>query len=522
MLLSELQNLHVRTLYPRETNSSSSSDQHGPRRGSGGTHIVIIIVVIAIVAVLVLTIASFMILRRLRRRHDNPKYVPTQLLKNKWRAWHPRQFSPCSKGQYSAGLQDTTSIPSWPLRSETGSAHASRQQLPDLERAQAEMLANGDGVERHTSVRSVMTLPAYSQSVRENEQVLAREGERDGIDVVVEMPETEQDEENRREEEMESLYQIRLQRRQELAEREERRRRRQEARARGDFAEVERIRREGREATARREREGAAAMIAEHQAAMASRDRRVSSVSYAELGVARHDGTRIRANSNDSDSRPLLDSAASINGASLRPSLTQESMPYSHHRNRSQISQNDSIMSASDEDPDFVDLAERPPFGRAGSDFEVVTLNQPGHSRNNSAAHTPIGARSRASTNASRNGAVRPSIDTSVGVSGDLGEAHIPSADPPSYDGEGFEDAPPYESPTSTRAPHIQTSSASPQHQSGTGQTSSAASAGAAPQLMPISRLPSIRIAEATPIDPRRPNFPETLRETSAEYRPEA
>ncbi|EME89030.1 uncharacterized protein MYCFIDRAFT_201756 [Pseudocercospora fijiensis CIRAD86] len=177
------------------------------------------------------------------------------------------------------------------------------------------------------------------------------------------------------------------------------------------------------------------------------------------------------------------------------------------------------MSTALDGDPDFVDLAERPPFGRAGSDFEVVTLNQGGHSRNNSAAHTPIGGRSRASTTSSRNGAVLPSVDTSVNVSGDLGERHIPSADPPSYDGEGFEDAPPYESPTSARAPQIQTSSASSPDQSGSEQTSSASGA---PQLMPISRLPSIRIAEATPVDPKRPNFPETLRETSAEYRPEA
>lgn len=381
------------------------------------------------------------------------------------------------------------------------------------------MLTNDERVERHTSVRSVMTLPAYNLQPLENEQVLGREGERDGIDVVVEMPENEQDEENRREEEMESLYQIRLQRRQEVAERDDRRRRRQEARARGDFAEVERIRVEGRDATARRQREGAAAMIAEHQAAMASRDRRVPSVSYAELGVARHDGTRIRANSNDSDSRPLLDSAASINGASLRPWSTQESAPYSHHRNRSQISQNGSTMSASDEDPDFVDLAERPPFGRAGSDFEVVTLNQGGRSRNNSAAHTPVGGRSRASTNASRNGAVRPSIDTSVSVSGDLGEAPIPSADPPSYDGEGFEEAPPYESPRTSRAPQTQASSVSSSEEGPADGPSPPPSE--APQSGSSSRLPSIRIAEATPIDPRRPNVPETLRETSAEHRPD-
>jgi hypothetical protein len=45
-------------------------------------------------------------------------------------------------------------------------------------------------------------------------------------------------------------------------------------------------------------------------------------VQYDKLGVARHDGSRIRANSTDSDNRPLLDSAASISGQSLgHPSL---------------------------------------------------------------------------------------------------------------------------------------------------------------------------------------------------------
>lgn len=462
---------------------------------------------------------GLILLRIVRRRHENPKYIPTQFLKSKWKAWHPRQLSGGgSKGSYSSRLQAPHSEPTLQLRSENRSAHASRQDLPDLERAQAEEAANGDaGVERHTSVRSVMTLPAYSKSVRENEQVLAREGERDGIDVVVEMPETEEMEEERREEEMESLYQIRVQRRAEVSEREDRRRRRQEARERGDFAEVERLRQEGRDATARREREGAAAMIAEHQTRVATRDRRVSSVSYADVGVARHDGTRIRANSNDSDSRPLLDSAASIHGggASLRPWSTQDSMPYSHHRNRSQISQNGSFQSASDEGSEFVDLADLPPFGRAGSDFEVVTLNQGSHSRNGSAAHTPPGGRSRASTGASRNGAVRPAVDTSVRT-GDLGEASIPSADPPSYDGEGFEEAPPYESPVTARPPSLRISTPTGHQRPDAQRTNSDSGA---PSLPEIGRLPSIRIAEATPVEPRKPDFPETLRETSAEHR---
>jgi hypothetical protein len=91
---------------------------------------------------------------------------------------------------------------------------------------------NAAGVDRNTSVRSVMTLPPYSYAPRDHERVLAREGERGGMDNVVELPENGDDEERQREEEMESLYQIRLARRVEATDREARRQARREARAR--------------------------------------------------------------------------------------------------------------------------------------------------------------------------------------------------------------------------------------------------------------------------------------------------
>lgn len=445
--------------------------------------IVISIAIFAIVLVL-----CYLVLRTLRKRHENPKYVPTIYLKQRWQKWKPRNFTR-SKGAYSNRLQETS----------TASASHLRTSRQDLSHTEAQEVTNEEGVERHTSVRSVMTLPAYSRSVRENERVLAREGERDGIDVVVEAPETEMEEESRRDEEMESLYQIRLQRRQEVEEREDRARRRREARLRGDHAELERIRQERVRASEQREAAGAAAMIAEHQQRTAERERRVSSVVYADLGVARHDGTRIRANSNDSD-RPLLDSAASISGGnSLRPWSTQDTYS-THHRNRSQ---NGSFASVSDEGDgsETVDVSEMPPFGRAGSDFEIVTLNQ-GHSRNNSTAPTPTGGRSRASTNT---GPVRPSIDTGR-PSSDLGHA-IPTVDPPSYDAEGFEEAPPYTSPIDERSPRamepLVTNMEQPRSHSANG----------APLLPEIGRLPSIRIAASTPIETQRPTFPDTVRE---------
>lgn len=425
-------------------------------------------VVVTLVIILSVAVLLYIILKSVRRRTSSSRFIPTSFLKRRWENWRPRGFLP-AKGAYSSELHDGTSAPTLHLRSENRSARNSTAHLPDLERAQAAQVAeNNAGVDRHTSVRSVMTLPAYSRSVRQNERVLGREGDRDGIDVVVEAPETAEEEEERRDQEMESLYQIRLARRQEIAGRDERRRLRRAARERGDFAELNRLRQEALRATEQREITGAQAMIAEHQAN--PRERRVSCVSYAELGVARHDGTRIRASSVESE-RPLLGCGASISGrASTRPWSTQDSLG-THHRDRS----TSSVLSLSDDASDL----EMPPFGRSGSDYEVVTLNRP-HSRHGSGIYTPT-SRSRASSAA----AARPSFETV-----DVRDARIPPHEPPSYDGEGFEEAPPYTSPVQERA------SAAPKPPS-----IRTASTSGAPLLPEIGRLPSIRIADATPVE---------------------
>jgi len=172
-----------------------------------------------------------------------------------------------------------------------------------------------NGVRRETSVRSVITLPPYSANPKPEEQIIAREGEREGMDVVVEFPETAEEEEARREELMESLYQIRVQRRQEHAEREARRQARREARQRGDFIRLEELRlqstiRDRSRSEARRNNsrnQSATTLLAEHQSR--GRDRRIASVNYAALGRVRHDGSRLRNNSSDSDNRPLLQSS---------------------------------------------------------------------------------------------------------------------------------------------------------------------------------------------------------------------
>ncbi|KAI7611397.1 hypothetical protein KC346_g8309, partial [Hortaea werneckii] len=142
--------------------------------------------------------------------------------------------------------------------------------------------------------------------------------------------------------------------------------------------------------------------------------------------------------------------------------------------------------------------------------------------------------RSRASSNAAAAAATglppRPSIETA-----DLGESRrIPpstSADhpePPSYEGEGFEEAPPYTSPIRERrgggigggdsdggSPFP--SALGPESEPGSGPAPGEAedphqvehnsrprsSATGAPLLPEIGRLPSIRIADATPIEAR-------------------
>ncbi|KAI9659768.1 MAG: hypothetical protein M1831_003666 [Alyxoria varia] len=170
--------------------------------------------------------------------------------------------------------------------------------------------------DRRVSVRSIMTLPAYSEDAKPSEKVIAREGERAGVDTVIEYPETGEEEESRREEEMQSLYQIREARRNERAEREERRRLRREARSRGDRNTLEELRlqarlRAGSGTSLNGTESTAAALMQEH--ASRDRGRRISSVSYADLGVARHDGSRVRGGSNDSN-RPLIEGAPSFEG----------------------------------------------------------------------------------------------------------------------------------------------------------------------------------------------------------------
>mgnify|MGYP006877404906 CR=1 FL=1 len=329
---------------------------------------------------------------------------------------------------YSTTLQDTE------YRGSTSRASGEMRGAADPERQIS--TPNAAGVDRNTSIRSVMTLPAYSSAARENERVLAREGERAGMDNVIELPETVEDEERQREEEMESLYQIRLARRIEAADREARRQARREARARGDVQALADIRRRAEEAA---DLSVSQMLIAEHQTRTRTREQRVSSVAYGDLGVARHDGTRIRANSTESDNRPLLDSAASFSGQSGR------SRNDTHQRGLSVTSLAQSVESRPSEDYDFADASRTNSHSNShsnGSDgFEIIPLHPEASSHSEGSLPSP--------------------------------HFDIPEEEAPAY-----EDPPNYESPVNTRAPQL-------------------------PALnLNLERLPSIRIVtEPTPVE---------------------
>ncbi|KAJ5774107.1 hypothetical protein N7457_009003 [Penicillium paradoxum] len=352
---------------------------HKRQEGQRNKDKIFIIAAVSILFAIAVGVSTYYLCRYLRQRQYEPKYLPGKYLKQKWKQWSP------GKSSYGQVPNQTSNRPDTAYRG-----------------AAAPEMQTNEGVHRETSIRSIMTLPPYSFSPKPTERVIAREGERGGMDMVVEYPETAEEEETRREEQMDSLYQIRLQRRQELADREARRQERREARARGDTARLNLLNAETR-AREQHRRAGTnsalsvttATALAEHRSR--ERDRRISSVTYAAIGHVRHDGSRLRADSHnsdtqDSDSRPLLQSDAV---SSTAPSIN----PSSDSRIESVGS---SIMSES-----------------TGTELDVLTL-----------APTTT------------HGSSRPASQSD---DGDLGTLNIPP--PPDYDHLDWGDAPPYQSP---------------------------------------------------------------------------
>ena len=230
-------------------------------------------------------------------------------------------------------------------------------------------------VDRNTSVRSVMTLPVYRPKAADTERVLGREGERDGIDIVVEMR-TAEEEEALRDEEMEAMYQIRAARRRQIADREERRRQRRDAREAHDVVALRELR-ERAQTVATRNTSEIEDLRTEHERIRENRARAVSSVSYADVGIARADGTRVRANSTESTERVgLLSDTASIAADSLF-----------RRRDRS-YSTTLSIDTSRTDRPDSPALNTTTTNGTSGG-FTIASASRSIHSRANSAATTP-------------------------------------------------------------------------------------------------------------------------------------
>lgn len=275
-------------------------------------------------------------LRAFRARHPDPKYLPTSFLKKKWINWRVPTYS--SRGSYqTANRHDRT-----PGRYDPGIVIHIEHGGTDIVTTESIRPSNNNSgettVDRNTSVRSVITLPAYRTEATEHERVLGREGERDGIDVVLEMR-TAEEEEDLRNAEMEQLFQIRQHRRTRNQQREARRERRQQARQNGDIAELELLREEARQARDDTELNELRQVLEDIQG---ERDRHTSMVSYADLGVARHDGTRVRTGSvgdGGSENIGLLSDAESI--AQISPRLGRDSrrasslLAWPHRRGRS-------------------------------------------------------------------------------------------------------------------------------------------------------------------------------------------
>ena len=362
-----------------------------------------------------------------------PNYSTNPNKDSGWQSWKSKagRLLPFKKKSGARSIQDQETSYAVTNTSTRESATHSLAEIPP-----------SDGVNRNTSIRSIMTLPPYHPTPHPHERLIAREGERAGVDTVIEFPETAEEEEERREQDMESLYQIRQTRRREINERNDRRRERREAREAGDWARLEQLRLQSEaRARARAGSAGSAgssttslpiaaasasSMIADHHARNSSNDRRVSSVSYAELGLARHDGSRLRADSVESDHRPLLESAASM-GADQRNASSSRRSSIFHlptHRFHSHV--------------------------RAASAESVMTTDS------ELADMTPQSS-SEYRSGSSSNPTVRtPSVETGSEPSPPMGE-------PPEY-----EDAPPYTSPVMAR---------------GEG----------------VPRLPSLRVAEGLP-----------------------
>ncbi|KAF3101644.1 hypothetical protein TWF569_005949 [Orbilia oligospora] len=277
---------------PTPTQSSSANNRNNGLNMTN-TQSGIVITIVVIIGVIILAFLSYIILKSIRLRYKDPKYLPGSFLKKKWQNWDVM-------GYQAAGGNNSSGRPQ------------NQARINRVARSRANIEANR-ALDRQNSVRSVITLPPYREMAEMDlERTIGREGEREGLDTIVQLPETAEEEEDRREERMQAMYELRLQRRAQRAARE----------SRSGNGSVTTLGNEGNNngngssvslTAMDMEAGGSGRTASELTAAILNdRTRRLSEVSYGDVGYARHDGSRVRStstnrnNSTSSDSQPLL------------------------------------------------------------------------------------------------------------------------------------------------------------------------------------------------------------------------
>ncbi|UNI23680.1 hypothetical protein JDV02_009486 [Purpureocillium takamizusanense] len=311
----------MRGIYPRISPAIDGGIAYSPRnfarliRRESDNKNFVLIIILAVIAGLTLAVCILVLLakRRGRPQHRGNKTTDQtpgffDSVSRYWRSDSGRYEQTWGDDTITDGQAQSHRLDTAPSSLPTRARQSRGVLGRDNDTPAAQSATSGAAVDRNTSVRSVMTLPAYRQTASNNEQVLGREGDRDGVDVIIDLP-TAEEEEALREEEMATIYQIRQTRRQQVAEREELRQQRREARRRNDSGALADIRARSRAASNNSQIDELRREVGRIQD---TRQRSVSSVSYGDLGVARHDGTRLRASSNDSERMGLLSDAASI------------------------------------------------------------------------------------------------------------------------------------------------------------------------------------------------------------------
>ncbi|KAK6508529.1 hypothetical protein TWF506_010616 [Arthrobotrys conoides] len=295
---------------PTPSQSSSANNRNGGLNMTG-TQSGIVIAIVVIIGVIILGFLTYIVLKSIRLRYKDPKYLPGSWLKKKWQNWDVMGY------QAADGSSSSSRAPN-------------QARINRVARSRANIEANR-ALDRQNSVRSVITLPPYREMAEMDlERTIGREGEREGLDTIVQLPETAEEEEDRREERMQAMYELRLQRRAQRAARESRE-------SRSGNGSVTTLGNEGSSnnngngssvslTAMDMEAGGSGRTTSELTAAILNdRTRRLSEVSYGDVGYARHDGSRVRStstnrnNNTSSDSQPLLaDNATSGTGRRSR------------------------------------------------------------------------------------------------------------------------------------------------------------------------------------------------------------